>query len=419
MVLNKSHVLLRDEEFDVEVATTRLLSDADQSLSVNSDLARYVRYWRGQDHARNISCAQDLINCYYSSFKVVRIPEKGRYMLMNQQVKRLHDQISFCCRGSHEEKLQARRDLNADKLGECLQSGLDHFSSTLDIPFDFLAFSWSRNPIPPGFEGNILRLALEVKNSGRFFRGVDIFGHLGKMVASYIMLDFVRHRIKGELFPPVFVFFALKKLQGTPSELLEHYKPVLNSVLDKFCDGWWPYSYADKNGKKCINTREGHVKGHQDKRGKLFGNGYYQSYFLPEFYRPIWQVHLQEMLLNIENCMKQRYPASLSHHHTSEEKEAAKLHLQRINGFYQTLGGAERFYSNLSCFSCLRDMPEHPLPCGHVICSPCVRTFGEQTSKTAFSLESCPLHQENHWQSIVQISLKPHLAGVRILSLNG
>ncbi len=191
------------------MATKKLLFDADQSLEVNSDIARLVRYWQGQDHARSINNAKDLLNCYYSSFKVVRIPEKGRYMLMNQQVKRLQDQISFCCQGSHEGKIRARRDLNADELGECLQSGLDHFTSTLDKPFDFLAFSWSRNPIPPGFEGNILRLALEIQKCKPFFRGSDIFGHLSSMVASCIMLDFVRHRMKGDNFLSLYYYSCL------------------------------------------------------------------------------------------------------------------------------------------------------------------------------------------------------------------
>lgn len=141
--------------------------------------------------------------------------------------------------------------------------------------------------------------------------------------------------------------------------------------------------------------------------------------FFVESYRPTWHSNLQEILLSIEKRMKQYHPVSFEHHHASEEKEAAKLHLIRMNEFCHNLGGAGGFHSNLSCFSCLRDMPEHPLPCGHVICSPCVRTFGDQTSKTTFSLAYCPLHLQGHWESIVQISLKPHLAGVRVLSLDG
>ena len=198
IVLNKSHALLKDEEFDVETATKTLLSDADQSLEMNSDINSHVRYWRSQ--GRTVRSAKDLLTCYYSSIKVIRIPEKGRYMLMDRQIRNLHNQIAFCCRGSHEGKLQARRDLNADELGECLQSGLDHFTHFLDRPFDFLEFSWGLNPIAPGFGGNILRMAIAIKDRQWLWSGEDIFKHLGHMVASCIMLDYVRHRIKGESF---------------------------------------------------------------------------------------------------------------------------------------------------------------------------------------------------------------------------
>lgn len=197
IVLNQSPKPLSDDDFDVEVATRKLLSDADQCLLLNPDVARLVQRWQGLDHGRKISCAKDLLNCYFSSFKVIRIPKEGRYVLMNRQVTRLRDQIVVCCQGLHEGKLQARRDLNADELGECLQSGLNHFTSTLQRPFDFLAFSWSRNPIPRGLEGNILRLALEIKNIRPSFRADDIFSHLSSMVASCIMLDFVRLHKKG------------------------------------------------------------------------------------------------------------------------------------------------------------------------------------------------------------------------------
>ena len=164
---------------------------------------------------------------------------------------------------------------------------------------------------------------------------------------------------------------------------------------------------------------EGHVKGHQDERGRFFGSGVYQSNFLAHSYRPKWLAQIQKILLEIEKRMKYNYPVNLPHHQASEEKEAAKLHLHRMNDFYGSLGGAWGFQSNLSCFCCLQDMPEHPLPCEHVICSPCVRTFGEQISKTSFVLTKCPLHQQNSWDGLVKISLKPHLAGVRVLSLDG
>ena len=198
VVLNKSNYSLGEEAYDIDAATKKLLSDANQSLTFNPAIDRHVHLWR-QGHDKDIQTAEDLLKCYYSTFRVIRIPEKGRYMLIDQQVRKLQSTISYCCRGSHRHKLQARRDLRAEELGECLQSGLDHFTASLDIPFDFLAFSWSQNPIPPGLEGNILRLALSIQNIQKGFRGHEIFQHLSQMVASCIMLYYIHHRIRGTL----------------------------------------------------------------------------------------------------------------------------------------------------------------------------------------------------------------------------
>ena len=195
-MLNKSHPLLKEEDFDVETATNRLLSDADQCLQTNPDISQYVSFWRG--NSRKITSALDLLKCYYSTINAVRIPEKGRYTLIDKQIKKLQDTISSCCQESHQHKIRARRDLNADELGECLQRGLDHFTTSLDYPFDFLAFSWSLNPIQPGFEGNILKLALFIRRNRHIRQGELVFEQLSSMVASCIMLDYVRHRIKGK-----------------------------------------------------------------------------------------------------------------------------------------------------------------------------------------------------------------------------
>ncbi|KAI4121211.1 MAG: hypothetical protein LQ338_006492 [Usnochroma carphineum] len=367
VVLNKSDDLLEDHDFDVARTTQRLLSDADQSLEVNHAVSRHVQYWRSSGKA--VKTARDLLACFYCSVNVVRIPRSGRWMLIDKQIKKLHDLIATNCRGAHEGKRRARRDLNAEELGECLQSGLDHFTQNLYKPFDFLAFSWGLNPIAPGLEGNILRLALWVK--------------------------------------------------GTPLELLEHYKPFLDGALYRFSDGWWPCSYETVKGKKCVNTKEGHARGHQDNNGKPLGPGDYKSDFDAESYRLTWHSQLDNTLREIENSMEQVNLTNPSLPQHSEEREAARLHSKRMDEFYSSLGGAEKFFSNVVCLSCLEDMPEHALPCGHVICSKCVRTFGTVRSEGLISLKGCPLSYHVTWKPDVQIILKPDQAGIRILSLDG
>ena len=77
--------------------------------------------------------------------------------------------------------------------------GFDHFSNRLDEPLDFVQISCKSNPTPQNFGGNILRLALAMKDDPRMAgkTGRDIFKLLGQIVASCIMLDYVRHQIKG------------------------------------------------------------------------------------------------------------------------------------------------------------------------------------------------------------------------------
>ena len=106
---------------------------------------------------------------------------------------------------------------------------------------------------------------------------------------------------------------------------------------------------------------------------------------------------------------------------TTEEEAASKLHHQTMNEFYQRLAPAEHFVSHTACFCCLRELPEHALRCGHIFCSACMRSYGSTKEKKGFiCLKSCPLHSHaTQWKFPFEIKVKPALAGVRVLSLDG
>jgi hypothetical protein len=126
------------------------------------------------------------------------IPRKGRYILLNGQVAKLNSQIKRKCDESRQTKKLLRFNLNAEEFQAALSVGFDHFSHSLDEPFDFMDTSFKLNPTPKDFGGNILRLALAIKNSKEGGgSGTEIFQHLAPMVASCVMLDYVRHHIKG------------------------------------------------------------------------------------------------------------------------------------------------------------------------------------------------------------------------------
>lgn len=78
------------------------------------------------------------------------------------------------------------------------------------------------------------------------------------------------------------------------------------------------------------------------------------------------------------------------------------------------------FISHTACFSCLRGLPECVLPCGHILCLECVKTYGRTTSRTTVELNRCPLHvREIMIDPPWVITIKPSRAGVRILCLDG
>ena len=87
---------------------------------------------------------------------------------------------------------------NVDELQAYLLSAFDHFSKDLSTPFNFVEVSLRNNPIPLDFRGNILKLAMAIKQRTGQTNGRLIFKDLSPMVASCILLDLARSRLKGE-----------------------------------------------------------------------------------------------------------------------------------------------------------------------------------------------------------------------------
>jgi hypothetical protein len=176
-----------------------------------------------------------------------------------------------------------------------------------------------------------------------------------------------------------------------------------------------PCSFSNKKGR-CCAIREGHVKGHQNDDGKIIGDGRYQSTFDAEKFGPEWSRLLTREVLRIQKRLQERVLVTPQ---ASDRYLICTMHRDTLRRFYQSPKDARKFICHLACFCCLRGLPEHPLPCGHVLCSPCVKEYGMEVDNVVF-LSCCPLHPHesfpgNPWP----VHFKPALAGVRILSLDG
>lgn len=196
IVLNATDNAINADQWDVNIATTNLLQSITGALASKPSFRRYVQYWGRRN--RVISNAHDLLCSYYSSVRVVRIPTKGRPQLISEQVAKLYDELSGDCKLSRDSKRKYRMLLDADELQPYLQYAFDHFSTNLEMPFDFVKASFLNNDIPRDFGGNILKLAIKVMNVWENRLNAEaIFKELSPLVASCIMLDSARHKTKG------------------------------------------------------------------------------------------------------------------------------------------------------------------------------------------------------------------------------
>jgi hypothetical protein len=407
VAINGTDPSVDDKEWDVNYATQSLLSSVKTALDHLEGVPRFrelAEYWRNL--GKHIYTVEDLILRYYSSFKVIRIPAKPRYTTINEQVGKLQGIIKANCEESFRNKRRARMLTNADELNTYLQSGFDHFTSYLDIPFNFMRISLLRNPIPNDFGGHILQLCTTIsaqQPNHQHGRIAWVFEKMSVMLASCVLLDCARFR------------------KGRVDELFSNYEKFFDWAMGEYLEMHYPCSYVSADGtRQCMLVKARHsVKGHQDEKG-IIAAGEYQAAFDTDFL-PQWKAQLRAAIGGIARDFQYELEQIAQGDEPSipEERIALDLHIEYINQFFEAVGPASSMVSHATCFCCLMDVPEHPLPCGHVLCTACIKAYGKSQKET-LQVSCCPLHREStNWAKPASIRFKPVGAGVRVLSLDG
>ena len=397
-----------DREWDINYATQSLLSTVAGALDYVEGVPRFrelAEHWRSL--GKHIYTVEDLILRYYSSFKVIRIPSRPRYMTINDQIGKLHEAIKQNCDESFRSKRRARMLTNADELNTYLQSGFDHFTTHLHIPFNFMQVSLLRNPIPNDFGGHILQLCTTLSSqqpNHQPGRVSWVFEKLSVMLASCVLLDCARFR------------------KGRVDELFTNYEKFFDWAMGEYLELHYPCSYVSPDGtRQCMLVKARHQpKGHQDNQG-IIAAGEYQAAFDSSFIHR-WKAQLRAAIEGLHRDFSYELEQASQIPDTNaipEERIALDLHIEYLNNFFEAVGPAASIVSHATCFCCLMDVPEHPLPCGHVLCTACVKAYGK-IHKSAVSLPCCPLHREaTNWARPAVIKFKPAGAGVRVLALDG
>lgn len=198
IVLNATENV-EEDEWDPVIATKRLLEGNRDAISHEPLWEHKARFWR--ERGKSIETTRDLLECYYASITAVRIPARGRWMLMDKQVEKLFSIINQDCEASYLAKKTVHMLPTAEKLQLYLQAAYDHFSRDLHMPFDFVREALKHNPIPRDFGGNILNLALCVQDTiegGSRGSASRIFEKIVPMLASCVQLDSYRQDLMGK-----------------------------------------------------------------------------------------------------------------------------------------------------------------------------------------------------------------------------
>ncbi|KAF2823761.1 hypothetical protein CC86DRAFT_298378 [Ophiobolus disseminans] len=400
IAVNAVEVNINQEDWDPLHTTKSFMSHTAAAMLLETPAyRRLAEAWRKR--GRRIATIQDLLVLYYSSITVVRIPIKGRYMLIDEQVKRLYGLLTTRLNHSLAVKRRSRMLANSEEFDLSIQSAFNHFSRDLHIPFNFLNSTYGVNTKSLNFGANILKLAVMMKSS-TYTEPRSLFTELSFMVASCIVLDSIRQGFKG----------SFKWILG------EAYLNHCDHALDQFCAAFWPCSFVNRRGR-CVNMTERHNKGHQNARGEIIGVGQYQSDFTWDSFAEQWHDLLRKHTSRIVALVHAEMASSST---MTELAAVIAVHAININTFFGRIGGATKYVSHSACFCCLRGIAEHPLPCGHILCTACVKGFGKAHTRLPGSVTttSCPLHSQGAvFGPLWEIHIKPALAGVRVLSLDG
>ena len=175
-----------------------------------------------------------------------------------------------------------------------------------------------------------------------------------------------------------------------------------------------------------MNVKSSHAaKGHQTAWGKVFSSGPYESAFSSFNFAEQWKFFLKNRLQEIEIEFQEKRNATVPRNDEpltlNDRALAHDIHKRCMTRFFLSYDGysASRFVSLTTCYCCLMEVPEHPLQCGHVLCTGCVKACGYQYDSHSMLMDYCPLHADKRFGKPWIIHFKPDYAGVRVLTLDG
>ena len=192
IIINKFPQRSDPQWFDVDHATEKLLSHLQLSGSFNDLRARWA------SRGKTIETAQDLILCYYDSFRVVCVPDLTSLpsaTLISQQLQSLYQEIRLASSRLREKRIKVGMNLDVESFNTYVEHAFNRLTKDLKAPIDFYYLSSSDPIIPSRFSEHmtsvIVKMLIKTKYAIANDTGqeIDLLNRLTPYLASCIAIQ--------------------------------------------------------------------------------------------------------------------------------------------------------------------------------------------------------------------------------------
>jgi len=187
-------------------------------------------------------------------------------------------------------------------------------------------------------------------------------------------------------------------------------------AVEQFREAGQQCSYLDeKSGLQCVNTKEGHSKGHQDPRGNFLANG---PFAVGDFDTHSFLAAIKSEVTSILKVVSLE-PSDVERYLVQQQKA-----LLQARGPSEHSPRTQNTRPGPDCPLCIFGRPEYALPCGHYICEHCLVEFsesvdeqGNDTAKGYVVHLGCP-HGPLPFDAPYKAPIRPQSSGLRMLCLD-
>jgi hypothetical protein len=187
IVLNKMTDGSHNALADVGEATQRLLSNFQQS----NRFADLQRKWRSR--GMEIKSAQELILCYYDSFRVISIPQytassPATVKKTSDQIKSLYDEIYKMSELIRKKRQFLNMELDIASFNAYLKQSLVNLGRDYHSTIDFHQLSYADSSLPRRFSEHLIYVMSNVGKDRNFNTSEAVGGelHLVSQITPYI-----------------------------------------------------------------------------------------------------------------------------------------------------------------------------------------------------------------------------------------